>query len=774
MAEYLDKKSKRDTKKYHRVLGTFLCILFAGVFYKPSAAQFNPHSQLVSISSSGQAGNRAASQTSISANGRFVAFISEANNLVPDDSNNSADVFVHDRLHGTTERVSISSTGMQANAEISFARISHDGRFVIFESSASNLATIDNEGFSYIFQHDRLTGITEQLSTPQQGSVHTPSTASDGRYSAFHNSTEIFIHDALTRFSYSIKAMGAPAPSSDHTALLSTDGRSLLYANHEGNLSLYNRVFNTAETIHLPLPSSAFSFSDSAPKIVFMLEISADNYGIFSYQLKNQHQEEIISFSFLSNSGSPTLELSGDGNYLVVLQSGENEQILLRGYNLTTGLTQILATNILAKHFSASRDGNSIAYAQYLDEIAQIFVHDQVITPPSFVFSGRITDKTGLPLALVTLESSHGHKVKTDRQGYFWIGEINPGAIILTPSKEGYTFEPPNVSIDASSDTTNINFTVSHDQSLSEAELDIGMPYDFERGCSTPWQGCGGDFHGFSAGYCTDLILDSYTWGVDFNIQTALVRDYQAHPEHFYRWRNARNAHDMWRYFAYSGQILSHTAGYLPGDIVFFDWSGDGEIDHVNIVSEVNNRNQPVYVYDATGIIESNPGGLANELPWEAFHDSTERGHARWNGIYGAANTRLPNGDFLQISAASADIQLTIIDSQGNKLSQSERDIPNGSFFNLGWEQTANINSSPHNRAYYTIQVSAAGDGDIKYSLIMHTIQAGLITERIERSSTLKSGHTNTIYLRINHNAIGDLDLKIVRGIRKVRDDWQH
>jgi hypothetical protein len=447
---------------------------------------------------------------------------------------------------------------------------------------------------------------------------------------------------------------------------------------------------------------------------------------------------------------------------------------VLQGYNLITGQTQFLTTDVLSKRIASSRDGNTIVYAQELDKTAQIFVQDQTITAPSFVFDGRITDAAGLPLALVTIESNRGHKVKTDRQGNFWISGINPGTITLTPSKEGYTFEPTSASIDASSDTTNITFTVSHDQSLSEAQLDIGMPYNFERGCLTPWQGCGGDFHGFSAGYCTDLILDSYTWGINFNIQTALVRDYQTNPEHFYRWRNARNAHDMWRYFAYSGQILSNSAGYLPGDIVFFDWSGDGEIDHVNIVSEVSNQNQPIAVYDATGVIDSNPGGLAKQLRWKAFHDSTVRGHARWNGIYGAANTSLPTGDFLQIAAASADIQLTIIDTQGNKLSQSERDIPNGSFFNLGWEQTASITSPQSNGAYYTIQVSAIGQGDITYPLIMHTIQGGLIIERIENSSTITSDNTDTIYLRINKNSNGELGLKIVRGIRKVRGIWEY
>ncbi|MEN8173529.1 MAG: carboxypeptidase regulatory-like domain-containing protein, partial [Chloroflexota bacterium] len=580
------------------------------------------------------------------------------------------------------------------------------------------------------------------------------------------------IHDSLTRFSYAINSAEVHDPASKYDALLSSDGRSLLYANQNGNLTIYNRVFNKIVAIELPFPSVVFALSDDGNTIVFMVENSANNYSIFSYQVDNHQQKEIASYnSFYKNPGT-ALSLSNNGNYLFVREVGENKQTILRGYNLTTDQQKILEIDPLPMRFSSSNDGSTLAYAQEFGNNAQIFIYDQVKKSPSYVLSGRVTDATGLPLALVTLESNYGNQIKTDRQGYFWINDINPGKIKITPSKEGYSFDPPIADLNISADISDISFTVSHDQTLSEAQLDIGMPYDFERGCTTPWQGCGGDFHGFSAGYCTDLILDSYTWGVDFNIQTALVHDYQAHPEHFYRWRNSRNAHDMWRFFAYSGQILSHSAGYLPGDIVFFDWSGDGEIDHVNIVSEVNIRNQPVRIYDATGIINSNPGGLTDELPWQTLHELTVRGHARWNGIYSPTNTVLPINDFLQISAASVNIELTIIDSKGNKLSQSKRDMPNGSFFDLGWEQSASIISPQEDGKYYTIQISTVDEDDINYALIMHTIQAGLVTERVERKSILGSDSTETIYLRINSKSNGDLGFNLVRGIRKVYGDW--
>jgi hypothetical protein len=94
---------------------------------------------------SGQRGN------SLSADGRFVAFESEAINLVPGDTNNSRDVFVRDRQSGTTERVSVDSAGVQAVGTSGSPSISANGRYVAFWSGADNLAPGDTNGFSDVF-----------------------------------------------------------------------------------------------------------------------------------------------------------------------------------------------------------------------------------------------------------------------------------------------------------------------------------------------------------------------------------------------------------------------------------------------------------------------------------------------------------------------------------------------------------------------------------------------------------------------------------------------
>src|SRR5207249_6721018 len=112
----------------------------------------------------------------LSADGRFVAFGSDATNLVAGDTNGTTDVFVHDRQTGTTERVSVASGGgTQGNGKsggfFAFPALSADGRFVAFQSDATNLVAGDTNGATDVFVHDRQTGTTEPASVPS-GRTH--------------------------------------------------------------------------------------------------------------------------------------------------------------------------------------------------------------------------------------------------------------------------------------------------------------------------------------------------------------------------------------------------------------------------------------------------------------------------------------------------------------------------------------------------------------------------------------------------------------------------
>ena len=109
---------------------------------------------------------------------------------MPGDTNKEPDIFVHDRQTGVTERVSVSSSGAQANSQSTLASISGDGRYVAFSSYASNLVPNDTNYREDVFVHDRLTGVTERVSVPTgrrqaNGASLGPSISVDGRFVAF-------------------------------------------------------------------------------------------------------------------------------------------------------------------------------------------------------------------------------------------------------------------------------------------------------------------------------------------------------------------------------------------------------------------------------------------------------------------------------------------------------------------------------------------------------------------------------------------------------------
>jgi Tol biopolymer transport system component len=119
-----------------------------------------------------------------------VAFDSTASNLVPGDANGRFDVFVHDRVTGTTTHVSVGSDGTQGNGDSLRPFISADGRYVAFDSTASNLVAGDTNGVQDIFVHDRVTGTTTHVSVASDGTQGNddsvgPSLSGDGRFVAF-------------------------------------------------------------------------------------------------------------------------------------------------------------------------------------------------------------------------------------------------------------------------------------------------------------------------------------------------------------------------------------------------------------------------------------------------------------------------------------------------------------------------------------------------------------------------------------------------------------
>lgn len=210
---------------------------------------------LVSLDSSGIPANSYSNFTSISADGRFVAFESQASNLVPGDTNSTWDIFVRDRLTGTTTRASVDSSGIEGNAGSLKPSLSGDGRYVAFESDATNLVPGDTNGQSDVFVHDLVTGATARASVGSVGTQgnlasYFPSISADGRHVAFHSDAfvlvqdddnavqDVFVRDLVngvtTRVSLSSAGVAGDAASSN--AWISADGKCVAFESLATNL----------------------------------------------------------------------------------------------------------------------------------------------------------------------------------------------------------------------------------------------------------------------------------------------------------------------------------------------------------------------------------------------------------------------------------------------------------------------------------------------------------------------------------------------------------
>jgi Tol biopolymer transport system component len=178
-----------------------------------AAAKAVPATARVSVATSGTEADNYSVSPAISRDGRYVAFRSAAANLVPGDTNGTADIFLRDQRAGTTIRASSATDGSQANGDNYAPAISADGRFVSWISLATNLVAGDTNGADDIFVHDLQTKITTRVSVATDGSQargrsQNPSLSADGRYVAFESeapnlapdiiSTNIFVHDRQT------------------------------------------------------------------------------------------------------------------------------------------------------------------------------------------------------------------------------------------------------------------------------------------------------------------------------------------------------------------------------------------------------------------------------------------------------------------------------------------------------------------------------------------------------------------------------------------------
>ncbi|BAY27535.1 hemolysin-type calcium-binding region [Calothrix sp. NIES-2100] len=245
-------------------------------------------------------GSRANSRSfnpSISGDGNYITYTSAATNLVLNDSNSADDIFVYNRNTGETTRVSIANDGTQANASSSLASISADGRYIVFQSNASNLVANDINAQTDIFLYDRTTSNITRVSvasdgTEANGNNYGASISADGGYIVYssaasnlvandnNNRSDVFVYDRTTKQTtrISIASNGTEGDDSSFSPSISSDGRYITYisaatnlvandSNFQSDVFVYDRNTQQTTRVNLAGNGTQANFSSSSPSI---------------------------------------------------------------------------------------------------------------------------------------------------------------------------------------------------------------------------------------------------------------------------------------------------------------------------------------------------------------------------------------------------------------------------------------------------------------------------------------------------------------------------
>lgn len=220
---------------------------WAPLLLAPPGAGAAPAPQLLSVTSGERPVADASIAPSVSRTGTRVAFQSFSDDLVPQDTNGLSDIFVRDVAAGTTRRVSVAAGGGDPDGASTAPSLSADGRFVSFTSEASNLVAGDVNGVADAFRRDLRTGVTRRVSVqipgvPGSRQVRASSISADGRRVCFEvlvgQRLDVFVRDlaAGTTTRVSVAGNGRRADGSSASPTISADGRFVAFLSSATNL----------------------------------------------------------------------------------------------------------------------------------------------------------------------------------------------------------------------------------------------------------------------------------------------------------------------------------------------------------------------------------------------------------------------------------------------------------------------------------------------------------------------------------------------------------
>ena len=357
---------QRTRRSFHRTLAaTATALVVVGLVTGPAGAIGT--TERVSLNNGGgqaTGSNADSSGPSMSSDGRYVAFTNFAS-LSPLDSNSAADVYVRDRLTGTTELVSVGLSGNAANDSSAEPSISGDGRYVAFWSFASDLVGGDTNGFYDEFVHDRLTGTTQRISLSTTGAeagygqqmLH-PEISADGSTVVFATSAsldpadtgslDIYLRDLTTNTTQwvSVTSAGVSTPGEHAHPSVSGDGRYVVFQSDSTHLVpgssgyqifRWDRLTGAIESVSADTTAGFReniepSISDDGQRVAFYSRsglVPEDTDTFYDVYFRDLSTSALTRLSVASDGGTPNGHsshpvISGDGTAVAFYSQATN------------------------------------------------------------------------------------------------------------------------------------------------------------------------------------------------------------------------------------------------------------------------------------------------------------------------------------------------------------------------------------------------------------------------------------------------------------------
>lgn len=421
--------------------------------------------QLVSRANDGQLGNGASNAPSISANGRWMVFTSQANNLVPQanhdckspgQSVSCADIFLYDHQADTLTRVSRASDGTPANGGSLSPVVSNDGQWIAFVSQADNLVAGDTNGVSDIFLHHVTAGLTRRISTAQDGTPgngrsFAPSMSVDGRFISFASEadnlvfgdtnevTDMFVYDHQTGdiSRVSLTPEGQQTQQSSWPLGMSADGQQIIFGAGGRLDDPLDRQAGGIFIHHRATGNSQQAVVDESGLGILAASLSADgrwlayqqfvgHWDIFILDLETGNRQQISqatdgrpanfdSFSPVISADGQRVVFSSRASNLATNDTNNAEDIFL--HDRQTGRTSLISHNEagqigneVSQSPTISGDGQWVLFTSQADNLVADDTNNQ---QDVFIRSTETIDEAASLLTLPDLELTQFEVVTT-------------------------------------------------------------------------------------------------------------------------------------------------------------------------------------------------------------------------------------------------------------------------------------------------------------------------------------------------------------------------